>query len=294
MDEIVFYPVRKEFNQEQIQPFLDLKEPEDIQTDTGQKDKSSKGKPVILIVEDNADMGNYISRNLEGSYCILSAENGKMGLDKAHEYIPDLVISDVMMPAMDGMEMCKHLKADDRTNHIPVILLTAMADRGSKLEGLETGADDYLIKPFDTEELKVRVKNLLEQRRKLREKFRMEFPSHSKDKELPPQDQFIRKLFDIFDQHIADSEYTINELSKDLNLSLSQVQRKVMAITSYTPTELFRNHRLNKAASLFRSGHTYVAPVMHRVGFNNQSYFTKCFAEFFKITPGQLIAASKN
>ncbi len=132
-------------------------------------------------------MGNYISRNLESFCSILSAENGKMGLDKAHEYIPDLVISDVMMPVMDGMELCKHLKADERTNHIPVILLTALADRGNKLEGLGTGADDYLIKPFDTEELKVRVKNLLEQRRKLREKFRMEFPSHSKDKELPPQ-----------------------------------------------------------------------------------------------------------
>ncbi len=294
VDEIVFYPVGKELNQKQVEPLPDRKEPEDIQTDTGQKDKSGKSKPVILIVEDNADMGNYISRNLESFCSILSAENGKMGLDKAHEYIPDLVISDVMMPVMDGMELCKHLKADERTNHIPVILLTALAERGSKLEGLETGADDYLIKPFDTEELKVRVKNLLEQRRKLREKFRMEFPSHSKDKELPPQDQFIKRLFEIFDQHIADSEYSINELSGELNLSLSQVQRKVMAITSYTPGELLRNHRLNKAASLFRSGHTYVAPVMHLVGFNNQSYFTKCFVEFFKITPGQLISASKN
>jgi AraC-like DNA-binding protein len=194
---------------------------------------------------------------------------------------------------MDGMEMCNRLKTDERTDHIPVIMLTARADRYSKLEGLETGADDYLVKPFDTGELKVRVKNLLEQRRKLREKFRLEFLSDSIDMELPPKDQFIKRLFEIFDQHISDPEYTMNQLSEELILSLSQVQRKVMALTGYTPSKLFRNHRLRKAATYFRSGHDLVAQVMHLVGFNNQSYFTKCFGEVFDMTPSQFIAATK-
>ena len=216
-----------------------------------------------------------------------------MGLDSALENMPNLVICDVMMPVMDGMEMCKSVKTDERTDHIPVILLTARADRDTKLEGLETGADDYLVKPFDPEELKVRVKNLLEQRRRLRGKFRLELLADPTDMELPPKDQFIKRLFDIFDQHISDPEFKINQLPSKLNLSLSQVQRKVMAITGNTPGELLRNHRLKRAAIFFRSGHTHIAQVMYRVGFNNQSYFTKCFGELFDMTPSQFIAAGK-
>jgi DNA-binding response OmpR family regulator len=235
----------------------------------------------------------YVSRNLETDYCISCAENGKVGLEKARESIPDLVISDVWMPVMDGMELCRFLKTDDKTDHIPVILLTARADVYSKLEGLETGADDYLVKPFDTEELKVRVRNLLEQRMKLRQKFRMEFTKDFTDLELSSQDQFLKKLFDIFNRNISNAEFKLDQLSGELNLSRSQVHRKVMALTNYAPIELLRNHRLKKAAALFRSGHTHVAQVMHRVGFNNQSYFTKCFGELFKMPPTQFISACK-
>ena len=125
------------------------------------KPEKEKDAPVILIVEDNVDLSNYISGNLGGNYQILTAENGEKGLELAKEHIPDLIISDLMMPVMDGMEMCGHLKNEESTNHIPLIMLTAKADRDSKLEGLGTGADDYLIKPFDSEELQVRVKNLI-------------------------------------------------------------------------------------------------------------------------------------
>ena len=255
---------------------------------------SSTDIPEILIVEDNDELRKYISRTLEKNYRRIFAENGKTGLTKAYDIIPDLVISDVMMPEMNGMEMCKRLKSDERTNHIPVIMLTARADRYSKLEGLETGADDYLVKPFDTLELKIRVKNLLEQRRKLRDKFRLEFLSDNTDLGLPPKDQFIKRLTQIFDRHISDPEFKINQLSRGLNLSQSQVRRKVMAITGYSPNELFRNHRLKKAAGLFRSGHTHIAQVMNQVGFNNQSYFTKCFRELYEMTPSQFITFQKS
>jgi signal transduction histidine kinase/DNA-binding response OmpR family regulator len=247
-------------------------------------------RPVILIVEDNVDLMNYLSRNLENDYRILTAINGKTGLDKAVECIPDLIISDVMMPEMDGMEMSKQLKSDERTNHIPVIMLTAKADRDSKVEGLETGAADYLIKPFDNEVLMVRIKNLLEQRERLREKFRKEFISDLTGKEAPTENQFFRKVHDVLNDHIDEPEYTIEQLADELNLSRSQVFRKVLAETSFSPKELFRNLRLRKAAILFQGGHRNVAQVMYQVGFNNPSYFAKCFNELFEMNPSQYIS----
>ncbi len=292
-EEIVSLSSDENIKTESVASVHEHEDYEDTEPIESQIPDTTKEKPVILIVEDNDDLRKYISRNLEKNYSILFAENGKIGLDKAHENIPDLIISDVMMPVMDGMVMCEQLKRDERTDHIPVILLTARADRDSKLEGLETGADDYLVKPFDTEEMNVRIKNLLEQRRKLRKKFRFDFLSDTTDMELPPKDKFIERLLDIFDQHISDPDFKMSQLSGELSLSQSQVLRKVMAITGYAPNELLRNHRLKRAAALFRSGHNHVAQVMHQVGFNNQSYFSKCFGELFEMTPSQFIADSK-
>jgi signal transduction histidine kinase/ligand-binding sensor domain-containing protein/DNA-binding response OmpR family regulator len=254
----------------------------------------AKANPLILIVEDNDDLREYITRILGDSYRFIAASNGKVGLDRAREYIPDLVISDVMMPDMDGIEMCKRLKIDERTDHIPIVILTARADRSSKLEGLETGADDYLIKPFDSEELEVRVKNLLEQRRRLRDKFRMEFLRSEPELRLPSDQLFLNRLIDIFKQHYSDPDFKIPQLSGKLNLSQSQVRRKTLALSGYTPNEFLRYYRLKKAAIYFRSGHKNVAQVMYLVGFNNQSYFARCFNKLFGMTPSQFIAAQRN
>ena len=202
---------------------------------------------------------------------------------------PDLVISDVMMPVMDGLEMCSKLKSDERTSHIPVIMLSARADRGSKLKGLETGTDEYIIKPFDAEELQVRVKNLIEQRKKLIEKFRKEFVSDSAEKSTSPRDQLLEKLMTILNRHLSDSEFNIAQLSDELNMGRSQMFRKVTAITGHTPKAFILNMRLKKAASLFRSGHRHIATVMHLVGFNSQSHFTTCFRKLYGITPSEYI-----
>jgi DNA-binding response OmpR family regulator/two-component sensor histidine kinase len=245
--------------------------------------------PLILIVEDNVDLRNYIAGSLGGYYEIRMAGNGILGLESALESIPDLVISDVMMPEMDGMEMCGKLKKDERTCHIPVIMLTAKSDKGSKMEGLETGADDYLIKPFDPDELRIRVRNLVEQRKRLREKFREEFESDAVELESTPRDQLMKKLMDILERHIDEPEFSIDHLTDELHMSRSQVYRKVTAITGYSPNEMIRTHRLKKAASLFRRGHRHVAQVMHRVGFNNQSYFSKCFSELYGMPPSSYI-----
>lgn len=292
-EEIVTYSPVEDKRKEHVASIQEHKDCIDTDSTKSLILDASKDKSLILIVEDNADLRKYICRTLERTYSIITAKNGKLGWEKAQESIPDLVISDVMMPEMDGMEMCKRLKSDEITDHIPVIILTARADRYSKLEGLESGADDYIIKPFDMEELEVRIKNLIVQRCKLRKKFRLDFLLAPPEMGLPPMDQFIARLLEIHDQHIADSDFKMSQLSSELNLSQSQVQRKVMAITGYTPTELFRNHRLKKAAVFFRSGHIHVAQVMHRVGFNTQSYFTKSFAELFEMTPSQFIADCK-
>jgi DNA-binding response OmpR family regulator/two-component sensor histidine kinase len=246
--------------------------------------------PDILIVEDNQDLRNYISHQLRQGYTILEAFNGKEGLITAFERIPDLIISDLMMPVMGGMEMCRELKNDPLTSHIPIIMLTAKADKRSKLDGLETGADDYIIKPFDAEELQVRVKNLIEQRSKLRDKFRQEFITERDEQaHISPQDQLLQKIMDILNQNVHETEFNIAKMSRELNMSRRQLFRKVHAVTGYTPNDLLRHIRLKEAVSLFDNGQDNITQVMHQVGFNNLSYFAKCFREMYQVNPSDYI-----
>ena len=272
-----------------IESSVDTEKSEAVETGEDHLKNAPRDAPIVLIVEDNADLRNYISGNLCDSYRIIMAENGREGLHCAIDQVPDLIISDLMMPEMDGMEMCRELKTDERTNHIPVIMLTARADRGSKLEGLETGADDYIIKPFDNKELTVRVRNLIEQRKRMRDKFRKEFLSDSAGMDVTYEDQFLNKLTVILNKYISSDDFRIDLLTDELHMSRSQVFRKINAITGYTPNDLIRNLRLKKAASLFRSGHKHVAQVMHQVGFNSQSYFGQCFHELYGMTPKEYI-----
>ncbi|MFC2113516.1 ATP-binding protein [Bacteroidota bacterium] len=249
--------------------------------------------PLILIVEDNLDLRKYISKNLDPSFQILEAENGREGMDKTIETIPDLVISDLMMPVMDGMEMCKHLKSDNRTSHIPIILLTAKADRDSKMEGFETGADDYIIKPFDSEELQVRVRNLIGQRRRLRESYRKEFLTDVVDLKLAaPEEEFLSRVMKCIELHLSDLEFSVEKLGEDLHLSRTQLYRKILALTDYSPVELIRNTRLRMAARMFRSGHKNVSKVMYEVGISSPSHFTRSFRELFGVNPSEYIKNS--
>ena len=244
--------------------------------------------PEVLIVEDNQDLRSYISQQLRSQYSILEAVNGREGLNMAVERIPDLIISDLMMPEMGGLEMCRELKADPRTSHIPIIMLTAKADRRSKLEGLETGADDYIIKPFDAEELKVRTKNLIEQRRKLREKFREEFRVKPFEETVRvPEDKLLRKALDILRQNMADPEYNVDLLPAELNMSRSQMFRKIGALTGGGPSELLRIMRLKKAAELILSGKQNITEIMYEVGFQTPSYFARSFREYFGMNPSE-------
>jgi len=201
-----------------------------------------------------------------------------------------LVISDLMMPEMDGVEMCELLKSDHRTSHIPLIMLTARASASSKLESLETGADDYILKPFDAEELQARVSNLIEQRKRLRERYRKEFLTDPGTKNLTkPIDEFLSKVTACLNRNLSNSEYNVQKLGQDVGLSQSQLYRKILALSDLTPSEYIRNTRLKKAAIMFRQGHRNVSSVLYSVGFNAPSHFSKYFRELYGVNPTDYI-----
>jgi signal transduction histidine kinase/DNA-binding response OmpR family regulator len=267
---------------------------DDIPTDEAvTKPKIPKSAPLLLIVEDNPDVTAYIRSFMEKNYHIITAENGEVGLKKAFKKFPDLIISDVMMPVMDGFELCHKLKSDENTSHIPVILLTAKADMDSKIEGLEFGADDYVTKPFDARELLARVKNLIEQRKKLHEKFsRMieikpgEIAASSMD------EQFLKRLLNVFEAHVDESDFSTEDFAREVGMSRSNLHLKLKALTNQPTHEFLRTLRLKRAAQLLKKSTGNVTEVAYAVGFNNLSHFTKIFRQQFGQTPSEF--ANKN
>ncbi|GAH78843.1 unnamed protein product, partial [marine sediment metagenome] len=242
--------------------------------------------PLVLTVEDHADIRIHIREHLEDSFRIMEAEDGVMGLDKAIENIPDLVITDLMMPNMDGVEMCKRLKTDERTSHIPVIMLTAKASVEDRVEGLETGADAYITKPFNIKELEVRVRKLIEQRKKLRERFSREITLEPKDIAITSADEkFLQRAMAIIEDHMADFEFEVRNFQDEIGMSRMQLFRKLKALTDQTPSEFIRTLRLKRAAKLIEQKFGNIAQITYEVGFNNLSYFAKCFKELYGVTP---------
>ena len=251
--------------------------------------------PLLLIVEDNTDLRSYIREYLDESYQVIEAVDGKEGLEQAIEQVPDLVISDVMMPKMDGFELCRKLKTDERTSHIPVILLTARASTEDRLEGLETGADDFITKPFDPQELQVRVKNLIEQRRKLRELFNKDIESLDKSPlfQVPctgislMDKKFLLKAVDVINRQISDPDFSVEKFGKDMAVSHMQLHRKLKALTDQSSSRFIRTIRLSRAAKLLREGSGNVTEIAFDVGFNNLSYFARCFKEQYERLPSE-------
>lgn len=240
----------------------------------------------ILIVEDNYDLREMIKEILREEYIVLEAENGIRGQELAIEQIPDLIITDIMMPMMDGKELSRKIKSNDKTNHIPIILLTAKADTKDKLEGLETGADDYLIKPFNEQELKVRVANLIKIRQNMREKFQSQMLIKPSDVIVPStQKSFIIKLTKVIENNISNENFSVELLCEVLGMSRSQLHRKMKAVTNQSTSEFIRNFRLQRAAELLKQDVGNIAEISYMVGFNSQNYFTKMFQTLFGKTP---------
>ncbi|MGA9291368.1 MAG: ATP-binding protein [Ignavibacteriaceae bacterium] len=251
--------------------------------------------PIVLIVEDENDIRNFIKENIGKEYKILESENGKDGLKKSIEHIPDLIVSDIIMPEMNGIELCNKIKTDERTSHIPVILLTAKSSVDDKLEGLETGADDYLTKPFNISELQVRVSNLIEQRRKLRERFRREILLEPKDIAVTSADEkFLYRISNIIEKHIADYNFTVDNFSREAGMSRMQLHRKLNAVTGQAAGDFIRNFRLKRAANLLKGRHGNIGEIAYDVGFNNPSYFSECFKKLFGVLPSEYVQESAN
>ena len=251
------------------------------------------GKPLVLIVEDNTDLRSYIRSYLIDNYQIIEAIDGEIGLQKAVTKIPDLIISDVMMPRMDGIELCKNIKTDERTSHIPVILLTAKASMEDKLEGLQTGADDFLTKPFDPDELSVRIKNLIEQRKKLQQVFTKNLNSlvQLKDSNVTSMDKkFMKKVVAVIEKNLVDANFSTEQFSQEVAMSRMQLHRKLKALTSQSPGDFIRSIRLNRAAELLKKKTGNIAEVAYGVGFSNPSYFSECFKKQFGKLPSEFKA----
>ncbi|MEM9930058.1 MAG: helix-turn-helix domain-containing protein, partial [Bacteroidota bacterium] len=247
--------------------------------------------PTILLVEDNEDLAIYIGSCLS-DYRLFTAKNGLEGFTLAADYIPDLIISDVMMPVMDGFTFCQKLKTDPRTDHIPVIILTARADMESKLEGLELGANAYLPKPFEQQELLLHVKNLFDYRDRLRLRYQntvkiddtsiLDSPTS-----LPPEDPFVVEVRNLVQDHLSDFTFSVEELAKLLHLSPSQCGRKLNALTGYTPSRFIRRQRLQQATQLLLDEELSITAVAYDCGFQDPGYFIRVFKKELGVTPGQ-------
>lgn len=248
--------------------------------------ESSKNLPLLLLVEDNLDMRNYISSSLNKHFEIVLATNGQEGIDKAIQIMPDLIVSDVMMPEKDGKELTRTLKTDTRTSHIPIILLTALSSVENKIEGLETQADDYITKPFSVKELIARINNLLISRQKLREKFEKSITVNPSEVTVCSTDEvFLTQALAIVEKHIMDSDLDVEVLCNELNLSRPTLHRKLKSLTGQSATEFIRTIRLKRAASLITQNAGNMSEIAYSVGFNSLSYFTKSFKEYFGIAP---------
>ncbi|HEU5290545.1 MAG TPA: ATP-binding protein, partial [Cyclobacteriaceae bacterium] len=246
---------------------------------------------TVLIIEDNHDLRNFISNSLRDQFITLTAVNGEEGYNLAMESIPDLIISDVMMPILNGIELSAKLKNDERTSHIPIVLLTAKADKDSRIEGLQKGADDYLAKPFSMDELRVRVTNLIEQRKKLAAKYRAAIPSIPIEpvlhRELTLDEKFLLRASKLVEDNISDSLFGVEQMAKEIGLSRAQLFRKLKAIAGISPNEFINEIRLQKAAKLILSKTDTLAQIGYSVGFNEQSYFAKCFRKKFGVSPSE-------
>ncbi len=251
-------------------------------------------KPLVLLVEDNSDVRTYVRSLLGGEYEILEAINGQQGLLKARKYVPDLIISDVKMDGMDGFELCRTLKDELSTSHIPVILLTAFSMDEQKVVGFESGADAYVTKPFNEEILKIRIRKLIENREKVKEAFRTHFSFGEKKETISEIDKtFMGKFRKIVENNLIDSDLNVDDIGKNLGLSRVQLYRKIKSLTNYAPNELVRIIRLKAAEKLLVSSEKSISEIAYETGFSSPSYFTKCFREYFNESPTNYVNRMK-
>jgi len=248
------------------------------------------GKPIVLVIEDNHEVLQYIVSCLAEEYNTITAENGDAGLQISFEKVPDLIISDVMMPGRDGFELCRILKKDIQTSHIPIILLTGRGDHEAMMQGIQQGADAYVIKPFDPSELLLRVKKLLE----LRANLSIHYRQHATTKDVAPilqssprENEFLKNLRIFIQEHINDAQFNIDMLCQYMAMSHPQLHRKMTALTGESVGKFVRSIRLTKAKELLANSDLTISEIAYETGFSEPGYFTKTFVKEYNMTPSE-------
>lgn len=277
--------------------FTDLPVLLDHQTDflpesknNGKENRDLK-KPTVLLVEDNDDFRFYIKDNLKGIFNIIEADNGKKGWQKALAQHPNLVVSDISMPEMNGIDLCMKIRQDSRTSHIPVILLTALSGEEQQLKGLETGATDYMTKPFNFEILQSKIRNILSQQEYMRKTYTKQVEVVPTEEHVEsPDELFIKKVLLLIDNNISNPNFSVEELSSEVFVSRYTLYKKILAMTGKTPNELVRSMRLKRAAQLLETGHLTISQICHKVGFKSQKYFVKTFKAEYNTIPSKYVS----
>ena len=260
--------------------------------ETPSQDTEADEKPTVLIADDNADIRAFLKTIMQDKYQILETEDGKKGLEMAKANVPDIIVSDVMMPVMNGLEFCQRVKNDMVTNHIPVMLLTARALSQHQIEGYESGADAYITKPFSSELLLARIDNLLRNRHLLKDIWSTTLERNTPkqedhmQEEVANEDAFVVKFKKVVEEHMANSDLGVEDIGNVMGLSRVQLYRKMKALTGCSPVDLLRKARLASARQYLLSSDLSVSEIAYKVGFSSPSYFTKCFKDEYGIVPG--------
>jgi DNA-binding response OmpR family regulator len=273
------YPLKADVRERKKQNLVDVFDPD---------------KTNILLVEDDAGIIEFISMSLQDKYSFVTADNGEEALHKSIQYNPDLIISDVMMPVMDGFSLCEAIKQNIKTKPIPVILLTAKTLDEHRIEGLKKGADAYLYKPFNIKLLETRIENLLKRTDQLVSSIKMNSLTKPSDVEMPSADEeFMKKLVSTIEKYISDPGLQVETLCDALGMSHSSLYRRVKGLTGETISEFIKTIRVKRAAQLLKTQNFTVAEVMDEVGFSNHSYFSKCFRKIYNQSPGSYLKEAK-
>ena len=260
----------------------------DEEPEKAEMNGKGRKKPVVLVIDDNDDIRFYIKDNLRADYTVYEANNGKEGWQKARQLQPDLVVSDIMMPEMNGIELCNLIRQDPHTSHIPVILLTARTEEEQKLEGYESGANDYITKPFSFEMLQSRIRNLLAQQEKLRKLFQKQIEVNPGEISVTSVDeQFIRQALAVVEKNISNTEFSVEELSRAMHMSRVALYKKLLSLTGKTPLDFIRTIRLKRAAQLLEKSQLNISEIAYEVGFNNPKYFARFFRKEFNMLPSE-------
>ncbi|MEO1212952.1 MAG: two-component regulator propeller domain-containing protein [Bacteroidota bacterium] len=269
--------------------FIEDEDPRELRSENS--DKYQLGLPYLLLVDDNKDLRDHIRGNLKNTYNILEAANGKEGLKIANEMIPDLIVSDIMMPIMDGIEFGKALKMDTKTSHIPIIMLTGKSSEESEIEGLKIGVEAYIPKPFNMEKLKIHLENILKQRSELNDRFRKQIILEPEEVTVSSTDEiFLSKAMALVEEHMADPDFNVENMVQGIGMSRSKLYLKLKALTGQSTSEFIRTIRLKRAVQLLESSDLTVKEIMYMTGFNTASYFSKCFKKQFGVSPSDYVS----